>query len=286
MIKTIYLVVVVYNKTIKESVTLKSLSMCDVPNINILVIDNSTEDFNIENDCKELGYDYHSMNGNKGLSKAYNQALDIIIPKAKQSDIIVWLDDDTDLSKDYFEFLKKSSEDNNVDIFAPIIIGQNEVIYSPNEGRFMGSKFMKSMYDEINMKKINGINSCLAVRVRIYNNYRYTEDLFMDLTDNQFFDDMREREAKFCIMRTPIYQNFFQRGGNLDPTKIISRLRIKIKDFMVYSRKKGFLYLIGGLIKCAGWGVILGKQSKSLKVFTYCCIKGIKEFYKNISYVR
>ena len=70
----------------------------------------------------------------------------------------------------------------------------------------------------------------------------------MDLTDNKFFDDMRARKANFCILRTPIHQTFFQRGEYLDAVKLIERLRIKLKDFMVYANSKGKIYLFGGYL--------------------------------------
>lgn len=279
----IFPVIIVYNKSIKESVTLLQLANCNIPNENTIVVDNSTQDYGVEGFCSECGYKYLSMHGNKGLSKAYNQALTYLKPIAKSKDLVMWLDDDTNVTDDYFELLRKEAEkDDRHDIFMPIVIGQDSVIYSPNEGHFFRSKFMKSIHDEIDLRKINGINSCLAVRMRIYSDYYYSEDLFMDLTDNRFFDDMRKRNVNFCILRTPICQTFFQRGDKLDPQKLIARLRIKIKDFMVYANHKGKLYLFAGLIKCVGWGVALGKNAESPKVFLYCCFKGTKELFRNL----
>lgn len=279
----IFPVIVVYNKSISDSKTLVGLRGCEIQNENIIVVDNSTSDYGIGEYCKKNGYQYLSMQGNKGLSKAYNKALEFIKPLANGDDVIIWLDDDTVVTKEYFEKLRKEAEGNNsYDIFMPVIIGQDGVIYSPNEGHFFGSKFIKSIDEDIDLGMINGINSCLAVRRRIYENYSYTEKLFMDLTDNKFFDDMRNANANFCILRTPIYQTFFQRGGNLDPNKLIARLRIKLKDFMIYANSKGKLYLIAGFIKCVGWGVDLGRKSKSMKVLVYCCFKGLKEFLRNL----
>ena len=279
----IFPVIVVYNKSIKESITLLQLANCNIPNENIIVVDNSTQDYGVESLCSVSGYKYISMHGNKGLSKAYNQALTYLKPIAKSKDLVMWLDDDTNVTSEYYELLlKEAGKVDSYDIFMPIVIGQDSVIYSPNEGHFFRSKFMKSIHDEIDLRKINGINSCLAVRMRIYSDYYYSEDLFMDLTDNRFFDDMRNRNANFCILRTPIYQNFFQRGDCLDPNKLITRLRIKIIDFMIYANNKGKLYLFAGLIKCVGWGIALGKKAKSPKVFLYCCFKGIKELIKNL----
>lgn len=278
----IFPVIVIYNKQINESLTLHSLLKCKVPTSNICILDNSTSDYRIKEFCDKIGCTYISMNGNMGLSKAYNRALEYLKLIVKLDDLVVWLDDDTKVTQEYFTMLKDAAKDFNYDIFLPVIIGQDGVIYSPNEGHFFGSKFIKSLNEDVDFSRINGINSCLAVRARIYENYSYTEELFMDLTDNKFFDDMRARKANFCILRTPIHQTFFQRGEYLDAVKLIGRLRIKLKDFMVYANSKGKIYLFGGFLKCIGWGINLGIKSKSPKVFSFCIIKGTKELFRNL----
>lgn len=72
-LKDIYCVLVVYNKSLKDSVTFNCLK--NVKDINIIVCDNSTKDFGNESYLKGHGFTYINMHGNKGLSKAYNAAL-------------------------------------------------------------------------------------------------------------------------------------------------------------------------------------------------------------------
>lgn len=278
----IFPVIVVYNKDINDSLTLKSLCHCNVSHDSILVIDNSTIDYNIASYCKENHYMYHSMNGNAGLSKAYNRALNIMLPKMDKDDLLIWLDDDTEITDEYVSMLKIQSEKCNADIFLPIIVGQDNVIYSPNEYGFLKGHYMKTLEDGINLRNINGINSCLAVRRSIYDRYRYTEELFMDLVDNQFFDDMRKQNRSFCIVKSIIHQNFFQRGEYINVDSVLKRLRIKFVDFMVYARKKGIGYLCLALLKCYAWGINLSLKTKSPKVFLKCFIWGNKNFIKNI----
>ncbi len=281
---SIYPVIVVYNKSIKDSITLNSIKDNAIPNDNVVLVDNSTSDFGIGEYCQSLGYNYISMNGNAGLSRAYNKALDYLNQKARPNDIVMWLDDDTEVTKEYFEMLQEEViKDVKSEIFMPVIIGQDRVIYSPNEGGFMRSKFMKTINDEVDMSKINGINSCLAVRYRVYDNYRYTEDLFMDLTDNQFFDDMRKRGTSVKIVRTLIHQSFFQRGDAANITSVINRFRLRIADFMIYARKKGGRYLILALLKSYGWGVASGVKFKSPRIMWACFHQGTKHFLKNIA---
>ena len=279
----IYPVIVIYNKSISDSLTLRRLHDSCIPNNNVVVVDNSTADYNIGNYCQALGYNYISMNGNAGLSKAYNKALEYLKPIAGPDDLIMWLDDDTDVTREYFSVLCSNAENNlMVDIFMPIIIGQDGVYYSPNEGAFMKSRFITSVDEDIDMSKINGINSCLAVRYRIYNDYRYTEDLFMDLTDNQFFDDMRAKGATFKIIRTVIHQTFFQRGEDVNIDTVIKRFKLRIADFMIYARKKGKPYLFLALVKSYGWGIITSIKVNSPKVFWTCFIQVATHFIRNI----
>ena len=164
----------------------------------------------------------------------------------------------------------------------PIIMGQDGVIYSPNEGAFMKSRFIKAVDEELDMTKINGINSCLAVRYRIYKDYRYTEELFMDLVDNQFFDDMRGRNVSFVIIRTLIHQTFFQRDGATNIDSVINRFNIRIADFMIYAKKKGKWFLLLALVKSFGWGCVSGLKFKSPKIIWACASQGFKRFIVNI----
>jgi hypothetical protein len=280
----IFPVIVVYNKSFDESRTLLHLNESNVPSSNVIVVDNSTGDYGIKTHCSGYGYNYISMNGNVGLSKAYNAALNFLNPIANPEDLVMWLDDDTGVTNDYLYKLSIQAEkDIDVDVFMPIIIGQDGVIYSPNEVRFLKSRFMTNINDKINMDQINGINSCLAVRYRVYRDYRYAEDLFMDLADNLFFDDMRRKGAKFNIIKTVIHQTFFQRGENINVDSVIKRFRIRIADLMIYSRKKGKRYLILALFKSYGWGIINGKKNNSPKLFYTCLYVGTKHFLKNIA---
>ena len=279
----IFPVIVVYNKSIKDSLTLNRIKSSGIPAKNVIVVDNSTADYGVGSYCNTMGYNYISMNGNAGLSKAYNRALDFLIPLADLNDLVMWLDDDTDITQEYFSNLFSQAESySSVDVFMPVIIGQDGVIYSPNEGAFLKSRFITSIDEQIDMSKINGINSCLAVRYRIYNDYRYTEDLFMDLTDNQFFDDMREKGTSFRIIRTLIHQTFFQRGDDANIDSVINRFRLRIADFMIYARKKGHGYLFLALAKSYGWGVVTGKKYKSPRVVFACFIQGTVHFFRNI----
>ena len=68
-------VIVIYNTYAGDSVSV--ISMIE-QNARPIIIDNSTSDYNNQNYCEKNGLTYVSMNGNAGLSKAYNRAVSII----------------------------------------------------------------------------------------------------------------------------------------------------------------------------------------------------------------
>ena len=72
-LKDVYCIIVVYNKLLKDSVTFNCLK--DMKDVNVIICDNSTKDFGNEDYLKGYNFTYINMNGNKGLSKAYNAAL-------------------------------------------------------------------------------------------------------------------------------------------------------------------------------------------------------------------
>ena len=270
-----YAVVVLYNKKIQESITVLNLLQLQEDYLHIIDLDNSTNDYVINN--KEYfpsnSLTYHSMGGNVGLSKAYNYALSLLKNKS-EDDIVIWFDDDTPVDCNYFSCLKNKVIDKKYDVFAPVIYGQDGVIYSPNELGWLKGKYIKSPEQRIPQNKFNAINSCLAVRLKAYEGYVYDEGLFMDCVDTKLFDDFRKKGLKFCILPIKIYQNFFQRTDNRNVQKYWNRFRIRIKDTLYYSSLNGFKAKVSGYIRILGWAVVYGVKLRSIK-FSLMCISQI-----------
>jgi len=270
--KKIYCVIVLYNNTIDNSITCSLFSKLSKKNIKVLILDNSTKDFGNKKIADKKGFMYLSMEGNKGLSKAYNVAINYLfnIEKASYSDYVVWLDDDTHINEEYFVCLENNIKTNeDADIFAPIIYGQDGVIYSPNNARFIKNNLIKNREEAFSLVKYNAINSCLCVKLDVYKDYRYDEILFLDQIDQNFFDDMRKLNKKFITINTIIYQNFSQRGKKLDAKKMLIRYKIRVKDIMRYGRKS-FKNTIMSFIKAFGLSIQMGIKCKSLKII-FCC---------------
>lgn len=265
---TIVAAAVVYNKRVEDSITCKNILNHKIANkddvIEMLVVDNSTNDFGNNNYCRLHGIKYISMNGNKGLSKAYNAAIDA----CGEKDVIILFDDDTEVTKEYFtELYRELNAHPEIDIFAPIIYGQDGVIYSPNEYNFLKNHYIKSPKQEISQTKFNAIASCLAIRMKVFDNYRFNEKLFLDQVDQNFFYDQRKKNVKFGRINIQIQQNFYQRGKKLTPEAGWRRLKIRIIDIMRQTRLIGGLKIRTlGFIKCCGLGMQIGKKSKSISI--------------------
>lgn len=256
-------IIVVYNKTIQGSITCESIKQISGVNVEIIVVDNSEIEQGNEIVCADLGYTYISMKGNKGLSKAYNAAID-----KSNSDIIILFDDDTPVTQEYFDVLSKAVENNkDVDIFAPIVYGQDGVIYSPNEFNFLRNHFISNPSQEVSQESFNAIASCLAIRKKVFENYRFNEFLFVDQIDQFFFCEQRALNRKFMKINVSITQNFYQRGAVLDAESAWKRVRLRMIDVMRHAKLMGgFRYRVLGFVKCCGLSVQIAKKSKSIDV--------------------
>lgn len=270
--------IVVYNTKIEDSETIKIiLQLKERYSLQLKVADNSTSPEIIahNNQCaKSLGIYYYSMNGNKGLSQAYNIILNDIFKEAPDlDDILIWFDDDTMINENYFEVLQRELfKSEKKDIYVPIIVGQDGKVWSPNRAGFLKNKLVKNNFSCITNKNFNAINSCTAARLRVYDNYRYDERLFLDQVDHKFYFDERQANRNFGIIDVKIIQNFSQRTNKVNINDIYTRLRIRFKDIIIYGSIRGRSYKLLALVKCIGISIELGIRSKSVSLG----MKGVK----------
>ena len=261
---------VIYNKEIDNSsvcIQIKNL-------VDVIVVDNSTNKNNNKETCDKYSIKYISMNGNKGLSKAYNVAIDSI----ESTDAIVLLDDDTDVPEDYFILLKKHLLDYpDTDIIVPIVRGQDGIIYSPNNYRFLKNDLVINPKEQVQQKSFNAISSCMMIRMSVFDDYRFNELLFVDEIDHCFCREQRERGKKFAIVDLEVKQNFHQRADYISPDLAWKRVRIRLIDIFNYARIIGSIkYIILAFVKTCGISIQIGKKSKSLMVFLKAIILSCK----------
>lgn len=256
-------IVVVYNKSIENSSTCAGIRECG-HTVDIVVVDNSECDYGNTTACAVLGYRYVSMSGNAGLSKAYNTAIDV----SEGADAFILLDDDTEVGRDYFDTLFEAlSLHDEVDVFAPVMVGQDGVVWSPNNSNFMKNELLSSADEDPDPARFNAIASCLCLRARVFKDYRFDERLFVDQIDQNLCDDLRAQKRSFMKLPVIVKQNFYQRGESLTPEQGWGRLRLRIIDMMRYSRIKGWKYVAMGYAKCCGLGLQIARKTGSAVVF-------------------
>ena len=240
-------VVVLYNVAYTDSVTLQALlPRKDIP---IILCDNSTRPLGNERIAEEYPQvTYLSMGGNVGLPKAYNAALDRLI----ESDGLVCLfDDDTNVGEDYFTALQQAITDHpEADIYLPTVYDKLGLMSPCYLNGVKTSRI--SNPDEIDLTRVSGINSAMAIRLRVFADYRYDEGYFLDCVDHAFVREMRRRGKEIAVFRAGLFQDFS--GANAYNTES-GRIRAKIfyRDFYRFCSDSLFHKLCGMAIIARRW---------------------------------
>lgn len=219
----IYAVMVVYNKRLAECPSFRSAKRQS--NVQLLVVDNSTDEL-VQNqeEARKAGAWFLSMNGNYGLSRAYNAAFDVL--REKPGDWIVLLDDDTEIPDDYWLQLRMESPDA---VLLPVVMTANGKMISPAEMKHDIPHMVKSSES---IREITGINSGMAIPKQLADSYFYDERLFLDYVDHQFLKDIKKSGEKIRILPVYLKQNFSV--DILDLAPAIRRLKIQKRDLLTY----------------------------------------------------
>ena len=227
MATTVYALLVIYRKNGEQSAACESLRRAG--NLNVLMVDNSEEDFGNEDYCREVGWQYLKMPGNSGLSKAYNAGIDRLRGVA---DYVILLDDDTTLGKAYFGALTYAvCIHPESRICLPTVwdrAGLRSPCRVPRFGVHRASDPQKIPQDEI-----SGINSGMAIAMTVFDDYRYDERYFLDFIDHAFLRDMRARGETIGLLDVELTQRF---SGSDRGTResALRRFRSYRKDCRLY----------------------------------------------------
>lgn len=233
-----YAVMVIYNRSVNDSITFKRLVAN--PSVHLVVCDNSTEENNNEEQVKAFGT-YIPMDGNKGLAKAYNSALDRL--KGEEG-YVCFFDDDTDIPFDFFDEMLKKISDSEADIILPVV-NDGVGIMSPCIINGSITKRISSLseLDDIN---ISGINSGMCVNLDVFKVYRYDGEYFLDFIDHAFLRDMKKAGKSVAVAeKVVLNQKFSANDKNVERAR--KRYKIFKKDYLLFCKKsKSLLNLIMG----------------------------------------
>jgi len=202
MSTAIYALVVIYQKRAEQSPACESLK--NARQRNVVLIDNSGETAENRKYCQELEWIYLSMPGNAGLSRAYNAAIDLVKDKA---DYVVFVNDDTAMSKDYFGALSYAvCSRPEVRVWVPRVRGRSGQL-SPfcMKGYFVHRLEPES---ETDPERLYGILAGTAAKTDLFGQYRFDERYFLDYIDCSFFRDIHQNGMETAVLETELLQRF------------------------------------------------------------------------------
>ena len=252
----IFAVIVLYNTKCDDSITYSNLKK--MSNINIIVCDNST----IVNDNKKTvcndGYMYIDMHGNKGLSKAYNKAIEEINKTCgNQMYYVCIFDDDTDINQ-FFEISKKYIETSMYDVYLPVI-KTNQRILSPCN--YINNKIYPiESIEKVDLSHISAINSGMIIKSNVFKKIKYNENLFLDYIDHDFMLKVKKNNFKIKIMDDLVLtQHFSMEENTIDSA--YNRLKIMNKDLKEFYKKNKLQYYK----QIIAYKLVMIKKYRSLK---------------------
>lgn len=249
--------VVVYNQSCQNSPTCRALANRKrVPPFPVLIYDNSTRDFQNRAYCEQQHWIYLGGTGtNAGLSKAYNAGISYCKEHSLAS-VICLFDDDTHLEESYFEELTQALLASDRKIFVPLIYTERSLI-SP--GLLKPKYKIRGFQTEEEAlhytgNELTAINSCMAIDLSLFNDYRYDEAVFLDGIDHRFLSDMKQRGEAIQVFPYRCRHEFS--GESIPPKEAaLHRFSIFRKDFRYLFRNQKSIF----------WRVV-GKRALKLTV--------------------
>ena len=256
--------VVVYNVACGDSITCRNLAEMNRPGLQVLIYDNSTRDFGNEAYCRERGWVYLGGSGNAGISKAYNACVDYLKTRGVEG-LLCLFDDDTAVSEEYFTALEQAAAQAEEKIFVPLIRSGGRLmspcrLTAEHRVRIFGSEQEALEYRG---SDLSAINSCMAIDLRVFDDFRYDENIFLDGVDHHFTRQMHTRGIGIRVIGYGCDHAF---SGDSKPpvNSALNRFRIYAKDYGYILRDN----------KPAYWKLV-GKRAVSL------CLK-----YRSLAFLR
>ncbi len=224
--------IVIYNKKLADSATIRSLNFPE--DVSVLIADNSTLDNDNQAFAQAHGFKYIDMRGNKGLSQAYNHVINML---DKDDGLICLFDDDTTVGNGYFKALEAAvSAHPGIDIFAPVVMDSKGIL-SPCAINGAVCRRVKSLND-LPQHGVSVVNSGLAIRLKVFQDYRYDEGQFLDYIDHAFIRDITGHElSKIDVMKETVLQQCFSGSEKQSRKAGMERYQIFKKDVEYFCRK-------------------------------------------------
>ena len=237
-------VIVIYNCECEVSKCISSILGLNNQCVELLICDNSTiaetakknEQF-----CKLQKIHYINMQGNAGLSKAYNRALIQISP----DQWLVLFDQDTIVNPTYFDKLEKSILFYpNTFIHVPVVKSK-EVQISPCV--IKGHVVTRMTVTHYGLhSNITAINTGMAIRASVFEKTgNYNEVIFLDYVDHYFIRNFNKLYHNMAVFNCTLKQEFSDHDHS-DLKTDVARFIIYKKDFYLFCKDSisGHIYYL------------------------------------------
>ena len=262
-------VVVLYNHRCEDSPTCKTLSKIKDENFAVLIYDNSTSDFGIQEYCQANDWVYLGGEGNVGISKAYNACIDYL-QKNREAEYLCLFDDDTELDERYFSRLLKAVDHSESKICLPLIYADDKLLSPCLLSENHRVKGFSDAEAALNYRgdQLSGINSGMALALSLFDDYRYDEHIFLDGVDHHFVVDMRKKGELPTVFSYRCNHDF---SGTA-----VSSKQSALHRFSIYA--KDYRYILRD--KKAAYYALVGKRALNLTL-RYRCKDFLAVFLKS-----
>jgi hypothetical protein len=207
----VYILVVLYNKSLQQSDTLQGLlrSSATIQDMNasVLVWDNSARPCLSNDDRVLLGqqfsFEYQHCSSNEPLSHVYNLVIEKFLAHARYRYLVV-MDDDSKVSPRYFDELRDiAGSVRDIDIILPVAKNK-DLIISPAKRFFVKGNYFKDIKSGVYRGKLLAVNSGMAIARSFIerNRFRYDARLLSYGTDNYIMNVANKRHATYYIMNS------------------------------------------------------------------------------------
>lgn len=202
MLDDILIVLVVYEKNLKETVFYQSLILA-LPSLDFFIYDNSKSS-QIKDICLPNLFYVHDIS-NPGVSKAYNEAAKYATLRNKKA--ILLLDQDSGFSaENIIEYLEKYRTYGDDFIYAPLVVdAKKSKVYSPaNLKHFVGHAVSYPAVKRDGLFCLKGmsvINSGLLIPLAIFDTIGgFNEKIKLDFSDVYFVERYKEFNQNIILL--------------------------------------------------------------------------------------
>jgi len=234
-------IIVIYNSLISDNKTIEKLKNKYKKSVNTVIIDNSTNEETIQLNqkfCNDNEIPYINMEGNKGLSKAYNAGL-IYARKNFTEFWYMLLDQDTYFSDEYFNnVILNIKETPEIPIKSGIVHDKNHLM-SPRYTNFFLCRIMKNFKANKIYKNIDCINSGLVIDDSIMDGKLYDEDFFIDMIDYNFMYQLRTNGYNQIQLINGNIEQSYSGFNNSTYENDLKRYKLFCNDIHNYRMKTG-----------------------------------------------